>query len=242
MLKDFLLDNGEYLICKAQYIEFYIPRIFEEQNLASDEGDSYKLFGVVNFRVFNNDKPGQLETLNLPCFISLFPEDKEIRNNYELVSGITDNYLIIRVYKDGIVMRNNTQPNASSAELFVQLLFSGKIPKTVEYSAVRKVWQKNIDINDAPLGVSSKELEMIIAEIYRYSKDPNKRYGEILANNPNVKQYEYITANMREICGRNSVLGGLTFEDFDAMATTSLNMINKNVEQNISPVEKIIKM
>lgn len=243
MFSKLLKNDGEYLVFDGNYVEFYIPRDYEENKLAEDEGESYRLFGICNLRVYDsNDKPGKLETLNLPAYINLFPTEIE-ETNIALVPGQEPSrYKVLKFYKGDRIMRNVTQKDSSNLEMFINLMTRGKIPTTIPYNEIIHLWLKNMEINGAHLGVTSTVLEVIIAEIYRDAAKPENKYARTVGKDPNKPQFAYKTANIREICSRNSTFAALTFEDMDAMITASLNINKYGKEETISPIEKIIKM
>ena len=243
MFNKLLINDGEFLIFNGLYVEFYVPKSYEEDKLAESVGDSYRLFGICNLRVFDvNNKPGKLEILNLPSYINVFPSEVD-EANLSLVDGQEEEkYKILKFYKGDKIMRNVTQMDSTNLEMFTKLMTSGKIPKTVEYKNVIHLWLKNMEINGKHLGVTSTVLEVIIAEIYRDGSKPEFQYAKTVGKDPNKPQYGYRTANIREICSRNSAFAALTFEDMDSMITSSLNINKYNKSETLSPIEKIIKM
>ena len=66
--------------------------------------------------------------------------------------------------------------------------------------------------------------------------------GKIIRGSFPKKQLDYLPSNVREICARNSTFAALTFEDFDAMLTASVNINNYKRAETVSPIEKIIKI
>lgn len=245
MLKQYLKDDGDEIIFTGEYMEAYIPEFYFEGKLAEDQGSSLNVFGLFNVRVFDaKNKPGPLETFNIPSLIYITPSEVE-RRELQLIDGDdgeSEVYHVAKFYKGTAVMKNNIPQDASNVELFLALLFRGKIPKTIPYDQVLSIWQKNLDINSVNLGVTSTVLEIIISEIYRNKNKPEETFGKAVGRNPKMSQYAYRTANIREICARNSTFAALTFEDMDSMLTTSLNIKKYNKQESESPIEKIIKM
>ena len=112
----------------------------------------------------------------------------------------------------------------------------------IDYSKIKPLWDKNLSMNGVSFGVPSATMSVIISEVYRCKEKPELKYAKVVGKNFTKVQLDYITSNIREICARNSTFAALTFEDFDAMLTASLNIKNYNRRESISPVEKIIKM
>lgn len=245
MLSQMLKDDGENIVFNGDYMEAYIPEFYFEGKLAEDYGQSIRVFGLFNVRTFSKGKPMKLETFNVPTMIYMFPSEMEKKKDLQLVPGDdsdVENYRIAKFYRGNVIMPNSIPQDASNVELFLDLLTRGKVPKTIPYSQVLQVWQKNLAINGVKLGVTSTVLEIIISEIYRNKKKPEETFSKIIGKEPSTSEFSYRTANIREICARNSTFAALTFEDMDQMITSSLNINKYNKQESSSPIEKIIKM
>ena len=244
MLSNFLKDDGDNIIFTGHYMEIYVPESYFATKLAEIEGSVINVFGVLECAVFDSkDKKIIQETLNLPTTIVLHFNDMYISklNLYpKLDNSEPMNYHVLKFYKNNIVMSNVIQRDSTNVELFVNLICGGKI-KGIPYDKILTVWQKNLELNNVNLGVPSSILEIIISEIYRNAKNPNEKFSKYIQKNPK-DMYNYRASNIREICSRNSTFSALTFEDFDMMLTSSLNMTNYNKKQVDSPIEQVIKM
>lgn len=243
MLRNFIKDDGENIVFTGNYLEMYIPDSYFEGKLAEEFGNSIRVFGLFNIRVFDEkNNPMKLETLNVPTMIYIHPSEVEKKELQLIDDGEVEKYRVAKFYKGNIIMQNSVPQDASNVELFLKILTTGKVPKTIPYSQVLKIWQRNLDLNGVKLGVTSTILEIIIAEIYRNKKKPEERFAKLIGKDPSVSEYAYRTANIREICARNSTFAALTFEDMDQMIISSLNINKYNKEESESPIEKIIKM
>lgn len=243
MLRNFIKDDGENIVFTGNYLEMYIPDSYFESKLAEEFGNSIRVFGLFNIRVFDEkNKPMKLETLNVPTMIYIHPSEVEKKELQLIDDGEVEKYRVAKFYKGNIIMQNSVPQDASNVELFLKILTTGKVPKTIPYSQVLRIWQRNLDLNGVKLGVTSTILEIIIAEIYRNKKKPEERFAKLIGKDPSVSEYAYRTANIREICARNSTFAALTFEDMDQMIISSLNINKYNKEESESPIEKIIKM
>lgn len=244
MFKELLKDDGEYIVFNGEYLEMYIPVYYFESNLAENSGNAIRVFGLFNLRVFANNKPMKIETLNIPSMIYIYPSDIEKRNIQiiEGEHGEVEQYVVAKFYKGNRIMVNSIAQDASNVELFLNLIFNSKLPKTLSYHDVLNVWLKNLQLNNVRLGVPSAPLEIIIREIYRNKDKPEEPFSKVIGKNPKMSEYSYKTANIREICARNSTFAALTFEDMDAMITSSLNIHKYKKDETVSPIEKIIKM
>lgn len=244
MFKELLKDDGEYIRFNGEYLEMYIPVYYFESKLAENSGTSIRVFGLFNLRVFVNNKPMKLETLNIPSMIYIYPSEIEKRN-IQLIKGedgTEEQYIVAKFYKDNKIMVNSISQDASNVELFLNLIFNNKLPSSISYHDVLNVWLKNLQLNNIKLGVPSAPLEIIIREIYRNKNKLEETFSKVIGKNPNISPFSYKTANIREICARNSTFAALTFEDMDSMITSSLNIQKYKKEETISPIEKIIKM
>jgi hypothetical protein len=243
LLKDFLKDDGEYIIFNGYYLECYIPSIYFASNLGENYGSDLRVFGIFNVRVFTEKmQPMKLETMNFPSIISIHPSEVEEKLLSLLPDVDPEKYTIAKFYRGGKVMRNAIPQDSSNVELFINLITKGKLPRTIPYGSILDMWMKNLMINKVKLGVVSSVLESIIAEFYRDKDKPEIKFAKTIGANPNASEYAYKPANIREICARSSTFAALTFEDMDAMLTSSINISKYNKEQVESPLEKILKM
>lgn len=245
MLKNFLKDDGENIVFTGSYMEAYIPEFYFEGKMGEDYGTSMRVLGLFNVRLFDeNGKGMKLETFNVPSMITIFPTEIEPRRNVQLIADDdeVEDYRVAKFFKGNIIMRNGLQQDASNVELFLDVLFRGKIPRTIPYSQVQAIWQKNLDMNNVKLGVTSTILGVIIKEVYRNKKKPEETFAQVIGRNPKSSEYAYRRANIRQICAWNSTFAALTFEDMDAMITSSLNTKRYKKQESESPIEKIVKM
>lgn len=243
MLKDFINNDGDNFIFTGNYLEMYIPAFYFESQLAENYGNALRVFGLFTIKVSDDKKKGgQLETFNVPSIIYIFPSELEKQTLQLINENEPEQYYVAKFYKGNKIMSNCIPQDATNVELFLDILFRGKIPKSIPYNQILEIWQKNLSINNVKLGVTSTILEVIISQIYRDKDKPEETFGRQLGKNPNKSKYAYKTAAIREICARNSTFAGLTFEDMDSMITSSLNINKYNKNESDSPVEKIIKM
>lgn len=245
MLNKYLSSDGKNFIFNGYYMEIYIPQTYFETRIAENQGSSIRTFGLLNARVFDkNMKELFTELINLPTMIFLFPNEIESRTMsvVKIAHDEPRKYQVAKFYKGDTVMPVDIQKDSSNVEMFLNLMCGGKIEPTVPYNRLLDVWEKNLELNGTRLNVPSTILGIIIAEIYRDRNNANTKYSNVLGKNPKASQYDYRAINIREICARNSTFAAISFEDMDAMITSSLNMKNYNKKQVESPIEKIIYM
>lgn len=242
-IQSLLKASGDIYEFIGEELRLYIPESYFEKRLAADHGKYVSVFGLLDIETFKGGKSLGKDILNLPTMIEIFPtsmepetltltgkeEDKEKYYVAKFIGG--DKFTNIALRQD-----------SSNVELFLKLMTSGKVPKSVPYNKLLEVWQRNLSLNNVNLGVPSTVLEVIIREIYRDPKKPEYTFSKAYNDNPKIDQLNYYTANIREVCARNSVFAATTFEDFDQMANSSINITSYKKSQTVSPIEKIIKM
>lgn len=242
-LNKYIKDDGTNFILMAPYLEIYIPIDFFDKGISRSKGSNIQTFGLLYGRCFNeSNKPlHKFELINLPTQIILYPTEMEDTKMSIIENRDAEPYRILKFYKGDKIMPNAIIPSASNVNKFLDMLLSGKI-NYVPYTELLNIWETNLELNNVKPGVNAAILGIVISEIYRDKTNPIKRFGEIMGKDPKINPLDYNTANSREVCSRNSTFAALTFQDMDAMITTSLNMHNYKKKQTVSPIEKIIKM
>lgn len=243
------LKDGEYIYVNVPYMEAYLPMdLFgdpeKEATVASIYGGGIRTIGLFNIRLFESDgqdrEKVEIKTFNYPNTIDMEPTEYE--ENVKLnINGTEDKYMVAKFYKGDIIMHSAIKQESSNCERFLNLLTKGKIPNTINYTDVFKIWLKNFQINNVNPGVPSVTLQVIISEMYRNKNNPLMQFRKI-AGKGNASMYDYIAFNMNEVSSYTSVLSALTFERFSDKLTTSLNMTKDGTEQTKSPIEKVISM
>lgn len=241
MFKQEIVKKEGFIFFTGNYLEIYVPKDFIDRGIAEDIGNSFNVFGLVHLKTFDSKgNPGVLETLNLPTMLTTYPSDKEERTM--VLENIENRYLVLKFYKGDKIMNSQGRQDSINCEIFMNLLLAGKLPSTIDYSKIKPLWDKNLSMNGVSFGVPATTLSVILSEVYRCKEKPELKYAKVVGKNFTKVQLNYITSNIREICARNSTFAALTFEDFDAMLTSSLNINKYKRGESISPVEKIIKM
>lgn len=241
LIANLKVDKDKFLFT-GEELRVYIPEFYFEKGIAQELGSRLDTLGLLNVQLVTKGKLGDLETLNLPTQINLYPSDIS-KETLTLIKGMEPEvYRVAKFIRGDYFTDVNVVKDSTNVEKFLKLLTGGKIPNTVPYGKVIEIWHKNLEINGIKLGVSSTVMESIIREIYRDKKVPEFTFGEVAGKNPNKSEYDYRTANIREVCSRNSTFASLTFENMDQMINSSLNITRYKKKQTISPIEKIIKM
>ena len=138
-------------------------------------------------------------------------------------------------------MESSTIEDSSSSEMYLDIILKGKVPQSIPYTKVLNVWIKNQTLNKVSFGVPSAVLEMILAVCYRDKNNMEQKFSTVIGKDLNVSEWDYKMAKIREICQYASTFSAMTFEDINAMITTSVNRTREKRYEMESPVEKIIK-
>ncbi len=238
---DYFKSDGKF-IYPEQYTEFYIPKYYFENKFSEDLGEFIRTFGLLNVGFFSNGNLKEVRVLNLPTTIDLFVNDREDRNvvfpNHE--NGV--DCVVIKYNKGDKIMNDSVVQDSANAEQFVDMVNKGQLPDIIPYNKSIDVWKKNMELNSVNLGVPYVIFELILSTAYRYKKDPTQKFGKASADNPSLSEYDYVMNRIREICQYTSTFTAVTFEDIDAMITTSLNRTKNKMPEAYSPVEDIIKL
>lgn len=242
-IQNLLKMSGDFYEFTGEELRLYIPESYFEKKLAADYGKYVSVFGLLDVETFKGGKSLGMDILNLPTMIEIFPTSME-----PMTMTLTgkeedkEKYYVAKFIGGDKFTNAAIRQDSSNVELFLKMMTGGKIPKSVPYNKLLDVWQKNLSLNNVNLGVPSTVLEVIIREIYRDPKQPEYTFSKAYNDNPKINQLNYYTANMREVCARNSVFAATTFEDFDQMVNSSINISSYKKSQTVSPIEKIIKM
>lgn len=239
--RDVYEDDGTYIVLKIPHCEFYLPmEDFAKTDRAEDLGDTIRCFGLFNVGLFKDNKLVEMRTMNLPTSIELNVYDSEIRD-VKLKNGLTKQCKVLKYIKGQKIMYSSVFKDDIYAKRYLRFILTGTVPDIVPYSKALDVWLKNQRMNDANFGVSLAHLECVLAVYNRNPNNLSEKFS-VIAGDEGVSDYDYATASVRQICQYNSTFTSLTFEDFDSMATSSLNRTRRKIPETPSPVEKIIKM
>lgn len=242
MLNQFLRKVDDKIIFTGDVLEFYIPMAYFDTNNARFEGSEVISLGVFPVRVFKDgsDKPLLTETLNLPSWITMFPSSTRTETIYITGYEKDPKYNVLTFYKNAPVTYSYVKQDSDMVQKYLDLILAGKLDN-VPYSAMLRLWDKNLVMNGTGLDVPASSKEIVLSEMYTARDNPDITYGYAKNLNPKLNEFEYYSRNIRDICSRSSAFAALTFEDFDTMLASSLNMNKENKTQNISPLEKVIK-
>lgn len=222
----------------TDYMEIYIPMNYFKQNLAVNKGSSIELFGIVYTRTFKNGSPNKIQLLNTPVVIDLMIY--EFKQETIELHGSSIDVMTLEYLKDAYVLHQTVQKGREVAEAFLSSVLAGKLPKTLKYQQLIDLWWRNLEISGISFKVPSKEYEMILATIYRNPGNVKERYGQHFGRQSNPTGLDYKTGNVREVVKNLSTFSGMVFEDMGAMISNGIINSIDDVEEPVSPLEKII--
>lgn len=238
-------SDGKYIYLEAEYAEFYIPKSYFEDTsrFAEDAGSIVKALGIFDVGFFVNGELKETKVLNVPTMIDLFvidSDDKDIHlpNDPEATTPCK----VLKYTKGQKIMNSGVIEDSSNVEAYLSFIIKGKVPSIVPYEKSLQIMRKNQALNSASLGVHSVMEELILSVAYRDKNDPGTKFSHVIGKNPETSQYAYVMNNIRQICQYTSTFTAVTFEDLDAMVTTSLNRTRSKTPEAFSPIEELIKL
>lgn len=250
-MKEFSND-GKYIFINVPYAEAYIPYdIFDKptedpspSSIAYNTGDSIITIGVFYMRFFDSEETPRdkvkVRTLNYPNIIETRPSGNITVETLD-INGDTDKYKVLRYYMGDILMDAETKQSATNCEMFIKLIMSGKVPKSLSYDNIYFAWRRNFDINGVNPSVPDITLQTIISEMCRDQNDLSKQF-RLTAGKQKTDPFSYQMLNMNAVSAYSSVMTSMSFERFAEKLTTSLNMTKDGVKQKPSPIEQVITM
>lgn len=228
--------NGK-LFCN-DYMELYVPMEYFNNNMAFNKGASIETFGTIYVREFPKGEPGPFRLLNAPTVIDVMVYD--FSHETIKVHGKNVDVVTLKYIKDSYVMHQSVTKGRTVAEDFLALLLAGKLPRTLNYAQVLDIWWRNLQISGINYKVPSKIYEMIIASIYRNPHNTKERYGQYYGRQTNPSGYDYKTEKVKDAVKDLSTFSGMVFEDIGLMISNGINNTIDNVDEPVSPLEKII--
>lgn len=246
----YIKKEGDSAVFTGTYMEAYIPVATFETTNAMELGDTVRIFGLFNFKVFNTLEPSdadrqkaKLETFGLPSVMDCTPTEQETRiMQISEVEGMQkEPHIVLKFYNGDLLVKNlNIIKSVDNVEIFLKILNAAKIPRTIPYDALPKLLDKCVDLNGVNARVSPLVYETLMTEICRYYKDPSKPFRLVIGSGK-ANQNDYIPMRIRGIAQNNSTYTGITFEEFDTSAVIAVNKKRYNIPQQQSPIEKVLK-
>lgn len=244
-MNEFTKDS-EYVYLNVPYAEAYIPDVLfkdpeKKATVASEYGDGIRAIGIFYIRLFDDATKNRnsipLQTFNYPNIIEMYPSEVSVETL--VFDDAEEKYRVLKFVKGDIIMQAFNKKDASNCELFLKLLTSGKIPRSLSYEDLLQSWSKNFAINDVNPGVPAVTMQIILSEMCRYKNNPELQFRKV-AGKGKVDIHNYVSANMNEVSSYSSIFSALTFERFSDKLATSLYMTKSNAAQTKSPIEKVV--
>ena len=193
---------------------------------------------VLYIRAFKDGNPGDLKLLNIPVIVDFALYSKH--NDTINVNGKSLDCIAMEYVKDSYVLHQTIPKGREIANAFLNSVLGGKLPKTINYQKLIDIWWKNLEISGISYKVPSKIFEMILASIYRNPNNMKERYGQLYGRQTNPTGTDYATANVRNVVKDLSTFSGMIFEDIGTMITNGINNSANEIEEPVSPLEKVI--
>ena len=232
-----LYAEGGKIYCN-DYMEIYIPIEYFNNKIAINKGSSIETLGLVYIRSYKNGAEGPLQLLNLPTEVNFMVY--EMKQETIKINSTSIDVMTLEYIKDSYVLHQTVPKGRDIANDFLDMMLAGKLPRTLNYTKVIDIWWRNLEISGISYKVPSKIFEMIIATIYRNPHDMKQRYGQYYGKQSNPNGYDYETDNVRSVVKNLSTFSGMVFEDIGNMISNGINNSIENIDEPVSPLEKII--
>lgn len=253
MAGEFIKKDGKVIV-NVDLMRAYIPdALFDDERVsidivhsavASTFGDGFKLFGIFNVRYVNGDNPEKkidstpLRTFMYPNMIETYPSDAYAEKIAFDKNDEPEPFRVLEYRRGDIMMDAAIKKDIDNCTKFLDVLNKGKIPSTVRYEDVYTAWVKNIEINEFEPRVVYLVPQYIIASLYKCKSNIEKQfrfeYGKDMSSN------NYRTTNIRGSVASSSVFANQTFEHMGRMLGNAVTITRKELDQEASPVEKVL--
>lgn len=238
-------DNIIYL--KEGRLEIYLPQSYIEKGFCSINGTTVESLGVGCYKYYNkitDTKPSKVGTLNAPTLTIFYPRDIDPSVETTIYdNGPVGEYLILHFHAGDKVLNQVCIKKLDNVVNFTNLLLGGKLDNNIPYDLITRYWISNMSINDVNFNVPAVTLDVVVSELCRNPKNTQQPFRMVIGKDPKgVSPVAYKRSNTRDNCASNSVFSAIMFEDMNRMLDASICMTVHDKKQNISPIEKIIKM
>lgn len=233
-----LLYAKDGKIYANEYLEIHVPMEYFKSDILIDMGFAIETFGLLFVTPYTGGKAGSVKLLNIPTTVNIMVydyEDNEIKIKEKTLKVRTLKYM-----KDSYILHQTIQKGREVAGAFLNIVLNGKLPKSISYDKTLDIWWRNLEISGVSFKVPSKIYEMILASTYRNPHNVKERYGEYYGTQINSDGFDYMTGNVRDVVEALSTFSGFAFEDINRMITNGINNSIDEVEEAVSPLEKII--
>ena len=238
---NFLKQDKEVTYLKEGYIEVYLPKWLQENDLIEDTGKSASVIGVFLFRHSKNEdmSGAKLYELKLPVRMTFFYAEK-FNKNTKLNNLPEDNYIVYKLYPNSIFNQSNIHVmDILDVYAFLSMITGGKLPDTTKYSERLTLLLKNLQLNGTDLKIPYTLIEIMVSELARSTKDLAIPFR--IEAGKTGKELGYEQVSIKELAMNNSTFSALTFEDLNQAIISSVNKTRNNSPERDTPVETVIK-
>lgn len=223
-INDYLDKTNEHSLVALKDIEVIIKRSDFEMGIATIVNDTVESYGIFDLRSPDGKDNFQCR---FPLIVALNMIDV-----YKDDNGDT----ILKYKKSDIIVTSMTYfKGPKPANAFLNLFLTAKFKLTP--SELVKVFNTNITSNGASTGVGSEVVELMVAELTRWSKDVSVPYR---MKSGKVPKDELEILPIKEVARVTSVFSALSFEDVKKSVQASVLITRTGQEQTISPVEQAV--
>lgn len=234
----FLKRDGDALVFNLDNEElvYYIPEVYFSRKFAIIVGEYVNLMGVFDYTIQKIDGKSNngLHRFYFPTIFLCKPGEMEKVKNIKLTDYTEpQDYRLLKFKKgDQAVVSVKVPQNVENAEEFYSMFIYEKLPNTIPYDKLQDYFIDNINLNGSDYGLNIQLFGIIISEICRDPKDPQK-----LFRNTNIKSMNaYKSIGIKQIPKYVSPFTSITSENFDESIVNAI--VNKNVRY--SPLEKLL--
>lgn len=223
--------------CEIYLSSNFLDKSNPPQSIAKELGDKIETMGLFWFNV-----DGQWYELQLPIkFQFQFSEFRKEKRR--LKPGMPEGeYLVYTLHKgDAFVydILHKKDLDDIKTDFLAKMIENAKIPNTVAYKDTFPIFIRAMTATETSnLGVSSVNLEVMMSELYRNKKNMREPYRKVY-NGSN--EYDYRMVSIKKLPELNSSFTALIGEDIQNQLSAAILRTREGAEDNISPVEKIIK-
>ena len=238
----FIKRVGESVVIDAEAFEILLPREYFATGIAEIVGTAVETIGIFEFHVTSapGKKPRKYQ-LNIPSTIRIdFSEESDLKIASENEDEEDTVYRVLRLNRGDVLLKTEgivTSPKNVMA--FIDLLKIGRLPKT-RYEFIFRQLVRVQEDNNTPLRAPSSILEGVVAELTRWSKDPEVPFRIALANG--AKEEEFESINLKDLPALTSTFDGLSFEDaINKALLLGISRTKRGKEEKISPMESVAR-
>lgn len=224
-------------------LKIYLPKTFLEKGsiFGTILGDKISTIGLFYF-----ETEGKFYELTLPVYIEfLYSEQEKFKG--KLTPKLPNmEYDVFILRKNDIFIHDimHIQKVDDLETMLLKIVDQGKMPATVSYADTLNIILQLLlvsGVNDK-LGAASAIIEILLSELYRNKNNPNEPFRKLITKNKNASPYDFKMIRMQKIPQLNSIFNSLIGEDMYNQIASSVVRYRDKTPDNISPIEKLIKL